>query len=969
LLLALSPQELRTIDSRVDESLRVNVDKRKVWENYVAGLEPDTAVSAQAQTDWLWPFVWQGNLSIFTAMIKAVEDRLNVKEDTSSSDVPVIILVEDNVKFYSLFLPMLYAELMKHMKKLAADTNNPMDEATRLHSRPKVILATNFDEALDIFDSYQNNVIGVISDLGFCRQGVHNDKAGLELLNIVTDTMPHLPVLIQSSNPDIESVAKVIGCDYVNKNSRNLLNSVRKFLKDSLFFGDFQVKGADGQPLTKDGKPVVAPDKNSLIGLIRTMPDDSLLYHAKRLDFSKWFMARAETALAKDFRTKHWRDYTHVGEMREDMLQFIRKDRNVRYAGVVEHGSHDADATIVRIGKGSMGGKGRGFRFLNSMFYKCSLPTLVPTVEMAVPRSLILSTEVFDSFVQENELYELLDDGRDESDEAISAAFQAASLPADVVAMLSEHLNEVEDQTHLEGKGMLAGVPLAVRSSSMYEDAFQEPFAGVYRSYMLANDATASSLEERVAQLESAVKMVMASTYWKDARQYADATQHISEEEKMAVIVQEVCGSVREGDNGSRHFYPTMSGVINALDFYPLPDTTPSDGCAQVALGMGNAVVDGMATTRFSLAVSNNDTSSFASNRSSTIIMTAAGGGGQGTAASTGEDSSLSAAAAVPSMHAVPPLFSAIDFSRAGPNWDENCDEEGSNLTLVDASDDQRALVAAALNGQLDPPLPLVPLLSFLSKMGSAGLACPVEMEFALELAPNTKVLTSGSTDGDGKSKATAGRHKLSVLQIRPMGAMQQDTTTKFNHLPSDQYACVVSKLALGHGQFEGIRDVVYVKPGSIDFDSIGGDGFAHSTQVPAEIAAIDRMLTESNRPYILVGPGRWGTKDPTCGIPVSPAQISGAHLIIETDIEGKTVPPSQGAHFFQNLLAFGIGYMHIGDPPNPAPVTTIDTGADRYVGGFGDEFDSRSISEDARDVSDSPPVPLTTHSLPLACH
>lgn len=880
-LLALNPSELTSIDPRIDRNLRLNVNKRLMWETGDASLKAgSTKTETHVADAWVWPFVWQGNVSLFTAMFKAVEDRLNAKAD-SAFGVQSIILVEDNVKFYSTYMPLLYHELWKQNQSIKGETMTVRERMLRMKSRPKVLLCTNFEEALDIYERYSESIIGVVTDAGFPRNGEHDNAAGVRLAEHVLQDRPSCPVLVQSADSDVRVAAERIGAKFAWKNTPSLLHEIREFLSNDMMCGPLIFQ--DGITGTTLGK---VSNVTELLETWAVLPESSVAYHARRADLSKWFFARAEFALAKRFRASNFpSDFidSHGREradwLRNWILSETRAHRNKLASGVENAHSADAATTIARLGKGSLGGKGRGFRFLHSVADKYGLQTLMPDLKIVMPRCFILATEVFDRFIEDNEL--MLPALSATSDDEIRKMFEQAQLPNDVKLELRRYL---ETQSS----------PVAVRSSSLFEDAFLQPFAGIYRTVMMPN-AQSAALDSRVDELSWAVKMVYASTYSQQARRYVESTNNRMEEEKMAVIIQEVVGHERDG-----HYYPTLAGVANSVDFYPRPHTLPDHGCAQLALGLGFGVVDNMPSIHISLGDPSTPAGYLDGKTSVAALDLNAKPG------SADEQLVLlppETGAATAALTTVPKLSGNVAAPQAMNFVPLTQDVHGEQVVFkagyggaagapadADATPPP-APTAIALERALSGEAPLTSALSFLLRLGSAGLGCPVEIEFALRLR------------GDAESQ-----HELHVLQLRPQAALSMSAAaTRFRYLPTKQYASVTSKHALGHGRFENISDVVYVTPERFDA--------ASTTLIAAEIDEVNRLLRAEGRKCLLMAPGRWGSGDKTMGIPVNWSNIDASAFIVETQVPGaQNVPLSQGSHFFQNLLSFGLGYATV-DP------------------------------------------------------
>ena len=614
-LLALNAFELRELDPRVDQALKINVNKRLTWEAGGGGAAVAAASpsSADALADaWVWPFLWQGNASLFTAMFKVVEDRLNAAQDTDFG-VQLVLLIEDNVKFYSSYLPVLYQELLKQNQALQSETMGSREKLLRMHSRPKVMLCTNYEEAADIFRRYSPNVMGVITDAGFPRNGEHDLTAGLKLAAEALEHAPELPVLVQSGDSKLATKVEALGAKFVSKESNVLLASLRDFMTQELKLGPLEF--LDGVTGAKLGEVSTVTE---LVETWAQLPLQSVAYHGRHAHLSKWFFARAEFQLAKRFRASSYpNDFIDAdGNERPDwlrnwILSEARAHRNKLASGVENasaRGITDFDSSMVRYGKGALGGKGRGFRFLHSVSDKFGLQTIIPELRISVPNCFVLATEVFDRFLDENQMRQAALEAT--ADEDLVKLFDAAPLPADVSAELQKYVAQVgcsaarissrlphpsPHMSHPTHHAAQVGAPIAVRSSSMFEDAFLQPFAGVYSSFMLPNDG---GEEQRLAQLEGAVKRVYASTFCQAARGYIASTQNRLEEEKMAIIVQELVGEA----DGHGHFHPSLAGVANSIDFYPRPHTSHEHGCAQLSLGLGAAVVGGTPSVQFSLA-------------------------------------------------------------------------------------------------------------------------------------------------------------------------------------------------------------------------------------------------------------------------------------------------------------------------------------------------------------------------------
>ena len=792
-------------------------------------------------------FVWLGDGRLFLAMVKCVEDRLNVEHDTRAAGVKAILLVEDNVHFYSAYLPMLYWEVLQQTQALMADGVNRIQRIIRRRARPKILLAHGYEEALELYRRHEHDLLGLILDDAFPREGRLDPQAGAAFARLVGARTPDLPIVIQSGS----ALAGLPPVTFIDKGSPDLLQALRGFMQDHLGFGDFIFRLPDGTVVSK------ARDLRSLEWALQAIPAESLQFHARRGDFSKWLMARSEFELGEAVRLLIGQEPA-AEALRARILQALAGHRQRAGAGVVAEFSPDgfgASSPFVRLGSGSLGGKGRGLAFVNSLITTYRLEHRFPGVRIAVPPSLVLATGVFDRFLAASGLAAFA--LRETDDARITAAFLAAELPRDVVDALWAFLDWVR-------------CPLAVRSSSLLEDASYQPFAGIYETYMIPN--IADDPEVRLAQLCDAIRRVYASTYHADARAYIQSTPNRLEEEKMAVVIQQMAGR-RHG----RYLYPSFAGVGRSLNFYPMPGMLPEEGIGSVALGLGKTVVDGSRCARFCPAqptrplqwFTPEDYLEHAQREFIALDLESSGQPGDAPEAMLNLATlDLKTAAEHGTLFPVGSVYS--------PDNDaiyDGCGRPGVPLVTM----------AGVFKGQV---FPLGPVLTLLLKAGTAANSCPVELEFAVDLA-----------------EAPGQPHEFHFLQVRPMvlGTDAQD-------IPMDALvpgqAVATARMVLGNGFLDGIRDLVYVRPGTFDR--------AATPAIAGEVGRIDARLRAARRPYLLLGPGRWGSADPWLGIPVSWAQIAGVRCIVETDLGDIHVDPSQGSHFFQNLMAFGIGYLTV---------------------------------------------------------
>jgi hypothetical protein len=790
-------------------------------------------------------FMWSGDVRLFLAIIKYVEDRLNAWHDARSAAIQCMILVEDSVQFYSSFLPILYTQIMVQTRSLLGDGLNRMERLLRMHARPKVLLATNYEEAVALYNQYQDHLLGTIVDAGFPRGGTLDPHAGHDFARMVKRERPDCAVLLQSSDPSNDEFAHSIGAGFINKRSPRLLHDLREFMQSQLGFGDFVFNRSDGSVVT------TAQDLRGLADALKIIPEDSLLHHGRRKDFSTWLMARTEFALAKAIRSKRLTEFDSPADFRQHLLDTLRQHRNRSRAGIVsEFSDHtfEAGAGVVRIGEGSLGGKGRGLAFFNSLLRDYRIEDHVEGIRFFVPPTAVLATGVFDRYLESGKLTSLV--LGDSTDEEITKAFLAARLPEDVREALRVFLGRVR-------------YPLAVRSSSLLEDASYQPFAGIYSTFMIPNNQ--DSTDDRLNALTRAVKLVYASTFYAEARSYIESTPNRLEEEKMAVVIQQVVGRRHEN-----YRYPDVAGVARSHNFYPIGEMKPQDGVVCAVLGLGRPVVEGGRCIRFSPA---DPTAIFEIMTPRDIMSTAqrefvaldVGHGQERPEQQEPFPNLVTLELEHAAQHGTLAPVCSVYSPRDGQIHD-GCDVQGVKL--------------GTLAGLLrDDSVPLGKALRFLLRLGQASLSWPVEIEFALNLR-------------DGADEP----HDLGFLQIRPMVAAA--AIEEVGRVAPAEAICI-SNQALGHGQIEFVRDLIYVR----------AEGFnrALTEEIAEELGPINERLRATDRRYVLVGPGRWGSLDWRLGVPVTWGQISNVCCLVETDLADLRVSPSQGSHFFHNVTSFGV--------------------------------------------------------------
>ena len=804
-------------------------------------------------------FSWHGNADLIVAIIKLFEDIKNSDHDINEVGVQAILLVEDNVRYYSTYLPELYKMILKQSAEFLKETLNEQQRKVMKRSRPKILLATNLDDAMAIYEKYKSNLLGVISDVGFTvhkDEGIDKEKldAGIDLVKHIRKDDPMMPILLQSSQESFASVAEELNVGFLRKYSKTLMIQLYEFIKEEFAFGDFIFRNSDR---TEFGR---AANLKELEQLMRAVPDDVLLGATSKNMLSKWFLARGLFTLGNTFKTVLESHFANTEELRHYVSQQIHDFHSLTGRGVIAHFNAESYGRYIwfsRVGDGSLGGKARGLAFLNSLVYKYGLSNKYPNVKIAIPRTIVIATDYFDQFILENDLQYVIDS--DVTDEEILSEFVSSRLPEALVEQLRAYVQTVR-------------YPLAIRSSSKLEDSSYQPFAGVYSTYMIP---FVENRDQMLRMLEKAIKSVYASVFYNGSRTYIQTTANLLSEEKMAVVVQSICGSEHDG-----LFYPMISGVARSVNFYPIGSEKPEDGIIDLAFGLGKTVVDGGKTLRFSPKFPKK------------ILQLS--------------EPKLALRDTQKMMYALDLRPGAFKISR----------NEGINLVNIPVNEALAAfshpeLVASTFsveNNRMVPGItakgprvisfdailkygryPLAQILMDLLEICRKELMCDVEMEFAADLTQTT----SGQVLG------------LKLLQVRPVGEYSEDNTTTMDKVTESISTTILqSSKALGSGLFDEMKYIVHVP--SATFNS------AKTKEMAAEVAELNNRLKGEGERYVLIGPGRWGSSDPWLGIPVVWSDISEAKMIVETAIPGFQIEPSQGTHFFQNITSLGVGYLTI---------------------------------------------------------
>jgi len=805
-------------------------------------------VENRPQDGILAVFLWQGDARILLAIVKVVEDRLNVDRDTRIG-VPAFLLVEDNIRFYSSFLPVIYSEVTNLVEAMQAEAGNRLQRLMRNRARPKILLATTFERAMRDFEAHQASIMGVFSDMEFKQGGALSRSAGLNLAKSVRRLQPDVPIVLQSSNPDNAAKAEALGAGFLLKGSPDLLRQLREALSGDLFFGDFVFRNESERELAR------AEDLKSLVQALKTVNAESIAFHAARNDFSRWLRARAEFGLAAHLRPRRLEDFDSVEHLRQELVDSIDRYRRERNRGTVtpfRPDLFDAEEGIVQIGDGSLGGKGRGLAFASRLLDEVRLSERFPDVQIEVPSAVVLGTSVFQDFLDRGDLRGFALEADDEGE--VTRRFLESPVPDEVRSSLAAM------------EAVLQG-PIAVRSSSLLEDSPYHPFAGIYGTWILPNDDPDPKV--RLAQLLNAIRRVYASTFSRRARSFLGASPYRLEEEAMAVVIQRLVGR-RHGD----HFYPDLAGVARSHNDYPAPPASSADGIAAVALGLGKTVAEGEPCLRFSPPHPGH----ILEHASPQEILERA----------QREFWALRLNAPVPEggwpqdgpLVRLPLKVAEEDGTLAAVGSTYSAE----NDVVYDGIGRRGARVVTFAPILKHGLFPLAEILQELLALGRAGTRLPVEIEFAATVA-------------QGEEPA-----RLGFLQLRPLATSREDLDIRIADHGEDSRFCH-SPSVLGHGRIP-LRDWLVVDRERFDR--------ARSAECASVVSRFNRALTDEGRSYGLIGVGRWGSTHSWLGIPVKWEDISGARVIVEAGFRDFHVTPSQGTHFFQNLVSLNVGYFTV---------------------------------------------------------
>ncbi len=797
-------------------------------------------------------FIWTGDFRIIIAIIKHLEDVMNVEHDSKLIGVQTIILIEDNVRFYSSYLPLLYNIILQQAQQLISEGINLSDKYMRMRARPKVLLCTNYEQAWKYFKKYEETILGIISDVDFWHKGKLEPGAGINFARNVRKKRADIPILLQSNRAEYEEQALKLDASFLLKNSPTLLHDLKEFATKKFGFGDFIFRNASRAEVGR------AIDLKGFEKLLKIVPEESILYHAQQNHFSNWLKARTEFSLAYQLRPRKVSDYESVQALREDLVSRLSAYRKKRPLGTLtdfHKETYNPQRDFARIGGGSIGGKARGLTFVNSIISKYELSEHFKNIRIQVPPGIILGTDIFDQFLDENYLRNF--SLNEEDDQTIINRFlDAPFFPNEATQRLREFLQLVQE-------------PLAIRSSSLLEDSQYHPFAGVYGTYMIPNNE--EDLDVRLQELLKAIKRVYATTFFKATKEYFKVTSYRLEEEKMAVIIQKMVGSVHEN-----RFYPTFAGVAKSYNFYPVPPQKSDGGIVSVALGLGKMVVDDGISVKFAPPFPNH-LIQFASPKealtNSQHEFYALDLSHHSEEPCTAQDGCLKTFPLSVAEQDQTLFFVGSTYSHENQAIYDGLSRSGSRIVTF----------APILKHHI---FPLSEIVQSILDLGKWGMGTPVEIEFAVNMSVPK-----------GQPK------EFAVLQTRPLVLKREMEVLHMDDEPESALLCR-SSYVMGHGIIDDIRDIIYVNP--LTFDR------SKTREIAREVGQLNARMVHKKRPYLLIGMGRWGTSDNWLGIPVKWDQISGAKTIVETNFKDMVVTASQGSHFFQNLTSFMVGYFTI---------------------------------------------------------
>lgn len=818
---------------------------------------PDESPALHEQQAIDLVFYWSGQADILLAIVKSVEDRFNAVPDTRTAGVRVILFVEDSPYYLSMLLPILYKELVVETQAVIEDGLNEEHRLLSMRARPKILLAHSYEQAMSLYEDFKPYVLGVISDMRYYRDHVLDGCAGLQLLSHVKRDRFDIPLLLTSSESHNRELAKLIPAEFIDKNTQSLQESINTFLVEHLGFGNFVFRMPDGTAYDR------ANNLYSLEKKLAAIPAQSFLTHCQHNDFSRWFYTLAEVELASQVRPLRESTFDTVESHRRHLIKIIKEKRIARQRGVIVNfgrGRYDPDTNFAKTGNGSLGGKARGLAFFGAMLHhnREQLKTF-DRFEILVPQTLVLTTDAFDEFIRRNKLQDLAKE--DLPDEEVTARFRETTFPELLTEQLTNYLREVT-------------YPLAIRSSSILEDAQFKSYAGLYQTCMLANDHP--DFDFRLRQLKNAIRRVYSSTYFQAPKAFTKRVGNRIEQEKMAVILQQVVGS-----HYDHSYYPAISGVAQSLNYYPFSRMTPEDGIVSIALGLGKSVMEGEKILRFSPRFPEilpqrstvKDILQNAQQHFYALPMDRDTTNDEASDANTLDRRQITDAAGE-----YPVNFLSSTYDPAEQRIRDQFSQRGIPV-----------LTFASILKHKVYPLPTA--IMTLLELGKNGLGCPVEIEFAVDFPTESR-----------------GKAKLAVLQIRPMSAREEMLAVEIDQKEYVRAFCICHQ-ALGNTDNHSMYDLVYIRPETFEP--------AQTAAMARQLGKINAALVKEGRKYILIGPGRWGSADHWLGIPVNWGDIGGVGAIVETVHPAIHADPSQGSHFFHNITSLGINYLNVGVHPD----------------------------------------------------
>lgn len=795
-------------------------------------------------------FIWNGDSKVFFAMVKLIEDKVNVDNDTKLGLTRVILLVEDSSRYYSRYLPMLYKIIMEQTQRLIEDVNtDDLYKVLKMRARPKILLAHNYEEAMEIFNNYKDYLLCVISDVRFPKNNKLYDFAGFEFIKFVKDNVLNLPTVLQSSDPENAKKSYEIKSNFINKNSESLLQDLKSFINYHLGFGHFVYRDNQGKQIA------VAKSMAEFESFLKKVPEDSLIYHAVKNQFSLWLMARGEIQIAKIINPLRITDFQNPNQLRDFLINILRLYRNEQEKGKIVNFSEAAiqeENNIVSMSPGGLGGKGRGLAFINTLIYNFKFKELLPLINVRTPKTSIIGTEEFDIFIESNHLVDKIHDIKDYNE--LRKEFLKGDLSYSLKKKLKVFLK-------------LITKPIAVRSSSLFEDSITQPFSGIFETYILPNNH--HNFEERFKQLKNAIKLVYASIYSKNARTYFKAIDNKVEEEKMAVVLQELVGNQYD-----KYYYPHISGTAQSHNYYPVAHMKPDEGFSVAALGLGQYVVEGEKAFRFSPSYPNLDiVSTKDMYKESQVYFYAVNMDKENLDLLDGEDAGLI-------------RLDITDSEKHGTLKHLASVYDPENDRISPGLDSYGPRIVNFANILKYEYIPLAKTINVILDVVKEALGSPVEIEFAVDLEKDNNGLAS-----------------FYLLQIKPLVSHEDDYKVDIDKIDND-HLILYSEKTMGNGKLQNIRDVIYIM--SDKFDN------TKTIEMREEIDKLNQTMQDEGKKYILIGPGRWGTKDRFIGIPVAWPQISNAKIIVEISLDDFALDASLGSHFFHNVTSMNVGYFSV---------------------------------------------------------